>query len=195
MRGCSEGGSLEDSVTSRWRWAWRVTTRGRARPPLVLTFMEGERASAPMEKRNKWSLGCPLVVQNLLGFFADVGRTQRFLPTSPLQEKFVRILHHQQRGGPAWSHSDTKDFSTAVSEGVGDTSVESLLHWLVGSRRALIRLARVPLLLALQKVTMLLVGLSPFGRSEPFCLYDSAELRLACWEKYTTGVRVATVNS
>ena len=40
MRGCSEGGSSEDSVATWWRWAWRVTTRWRARPPLMLTLQK-----------------------------------------------------------------------------------------------------------------------------------------------------------
>ena len=38
-------------------------------------------------------------------------------------------------------------------------------------------------------------GLGPFACPEPFCLYDSAELRLACGNNYTTGVCDATVNS
>ena len=55
MRGCSEGGSSEDSATARWRWAWRVTTRQRARSPLMLT------SSGTNEV---W--GAPLGVQNLI---------------------------------------------------------------------------------------------------------------------------------
>ena len=133
-----------------------------------------------------------------MDFSADVGRTQRFPPTSfPLQEK-VRILRHQQRGGPAWSHSDT------VSEGVGGHSEEPLLHSLVGSRRASIRVAGAPAFVAgltesdharPSEKSADGSGLGPFGRPEPFCLFDSAELRLVCWEKYTTGVRAASVRA
>ena len=32
FRCCSDGGSSVVSATARWRWAWRVTTRWRARP-------------------------------------------------------------------------------------------------------------------------------------------------------------------
>ena len=119
-----------------------------------------------MEKGTNGLLSAPSGVQNLLslrvevfqssrlamvypsvtlfGFSADVGRTQRVPPTSvTLQEEVLRFSLHQQRGGPAWSHSDTKAFSTGVSEGVEDTSVESLLHSFVGSQRASIRLASV----------------------------------------------------
>ena len=106
-------------------------------PALEAHFTECERASAPMEKRTNgiWGrhYGCPeafflcvstvfqssrLAMENpsvtVFGFSAGVGRTQRVPPTSvPLQEEVLRFLPQQQRGGPAWSHSDTKDFSTS----------------------------------------------------------------------------------
>ena len=37
-RCCSEGGSSVDSPSARCRWAWRVMTRWRARPLLMLTL-------------------------------------------------------------------------------------------------------------------------------------------------------------
>ena len=61
----------------------------------------------------------------------------------------------------------------------------------------------MPLLLSLQKVTLpgswwegtAGAGLVTVGCPEPVFLFDSAELRLAGREKYTTGVRAATGNS
>ena len=97
----------------------------------------------------------------------------------------MRILRHHQRGGPAWSHSDTKDLSTAVSEGVEKTSEEWFLHTLVGSRRASIRLAGAPALVA-----------GPGGNGAVGSALGPVVSR-AClpFEKYEPGIRAATVKS
>ena len=107
-------------------------------------------------------------------------------------------VHIVPKNGPTWSQSNTRDLSTAVLEGVWDTSGESVLHSLVESWRASIRLAGAPAMVAgLTERDHVLPsgkgtdgsGLGPFGCPEPFFLIDSAELRLACCEKNTTGVR------
>ena len=144
-RCCSEGGFSVVSATARWRWAWRVTTRWRARPPSMLTL---QKVSEPVLQWRKVQMdsglaldGCPersffavlgLPVKALDGsipecdcvwVFAVAGRTKRFPPTSlPLQENVVWILRHQQRDGPTWSQSNTRELSTAVLEGVWHTS-------------------------------------------------------------------------
>ena len=125
----------------------------------------------------------------VFGFSAVAGRTKRFPPTSLLlQENVVWILRHQQRDGPAWSQSNTRDLSTAVLEGVWGTSGESVLHSLVESCP--------PIMVAcltecdhvrrpVEKALTALV-LAPLGVQ----ILTGAELRLVSCEKYTTGVRL-----
>ena len=117
----------------------------------------------------------------VFGFSAVAGRIKRFPPTSlPLQENVVWILHHQQRDGPTWSQSNTRDLSTAVLEGVWDTSGESVLRSLAESWRASIRLAGAPATVAglaecdhvrtpVGKALTALV-LAPFGVQSPSVL-------------------------
>ena len=97
-----------------------------------------------------WRLTVAYQSATEFGFSAVAGRTKRFPPTSlPLQENVVWILRHQQRDGPTWSKSNTRDLSTAVLEGV----LFSTRWWNPGERRSVWR-ARLPWLLALQNVTM-----------------------------------------
>ena len=111
-------------------------------PALDAHFTECELWGAPLRVQNLLTLrvqvfqsSCSAMVYPSVTVFEI--STQRVPPTSvPLQEEVLRFSPHQQRGGPAWSHSDAKDFSTAVSEGVEDTSVESLLTSFAGSQRA-----------------------------------------------------------
>ena len=148
---------LWNSVTTRWRWAWRVTTRWRRARPCSLP--EGGRTS----------------------FFACLG-----LPVKPLDDGIpecdcVRVFGCRASDTAIPLHltpvarescedlaSSTARWTRMVTlrlEGVGDTSEESLLHSLAGSQRASIGFARLPLLLALQKVTM------PFGVQSPYCFF------------------------
>ena len=53
-----EGSSDADSLLARCRWAWRVTTRGRARPPLMLTLYDSEVDPHGLI----WTQGTPLRV-------------------------------------------------------------------------------------------------------------------------------------
>ena len=64
MRGCSEGGSSEDSVATRWRWACDDPLAGA--PALDAHLTECERASAPIEKGTNEFWGAPMGVQNFL---------------------------------------------------------------------------------------------------------------------------------
>ena len=159
FRCCSGRSSSVDSASARCRWAWRVTTRWRARPPLMLT---SQKVSEPHLHWRKAQMGSGLVpfgcserslivflglaIQTLDDGMRECGcvwvfgcrRSDTAIPSTspplPLQEKVARILRHQQRSGPAWSHSDTRDLSTAVLKPL--RSRLSARWWDPGERRS-----------------------------------------------------------
>ena len=185
-------------------------------PALDAHFTEGERASAPMEKgaNGLWAgpFGCPepsffavlgLPVQALHGGIPECDcvwvfccrRSDKAFPShlSPVaRECFVDLASSSAR----WTHMVTVKHQGPLHCCVGRRVVQfwGVCSPLVGGILASVdqfggRLAECDHVCPPVEKGTDGSGLGPFGYPEPFCLIESAELRLACREKYTTGVR------
>ena len=178
-------------------------------PALDAQFTEGERASAPMEKGTDgfWAgpFGCPEP-----SFFAVLGLPAKALdggiPECDCVLVFLLSQVRQSVSFPPLSRCKRMLCGSCVISSEMDPHGHSqkpgtspLLYWkacgaplgsLFSTRWMVAGLTECDHVGPPVEKALTALVLAPFGCPEPFCLIDSAELRLADCEKYTTGVRL-----